>query len=193
MARVGILGGTFDPPHAAHAAMAATARAGLGLSAVYLMPALAPPHKRTSGPSAYSHRRAMAEIAALDLDGVKVSRFEEGREGPSFTVDMLRSYRAATGDELFFIMGGDSLLELGSWSRPQELLQLCTVVVFPRAGSPIRLDVPGPAAIVVIEAPAIDVSSSQIRHRVRAGEPVDAMVAPGVLAYIREHALYSNP
>jgi nicotinate-nucleotide adenylyltransferase len=90
-------------------------------------------------------------------------------------------------------MGGDSLLELGSWSRPQELLQLCTVVVFPRAGSPIRLDVPGPATIVVIEAPAIDVSSSQIRHRVRAGEPVDAMVAPGVLAYIREHALYSNP
>jgi len=193
MSRVGILGGTFDPPHVAHGAMAAAARDRVGLSSVCLMPALSPPHKRADEVSAYAHRLAMAQIAAAETAGVEVSRFEEGRGGPSYTVDLLHAYAGATGDELYFIMGSDSLAELATWSRPEALLAACTVVVFPRVGVPPRLEVPGPARVVVIEEPAIDVSSSQIRARLRAGEPVDAMVAPGVLAYIRAHALYTNP
>jgi nicotinate-nucleotide adenylyltransferase len=193
MTRVGILGGSFDPPHVAHAAMANAARERLGLSKVMLAPATSPPHKRAERLSPYEHRLAMTEIAAATMEGVEASRLEEDRSGPSYTVDLLRSVARSTDGDLYFIMGSDSLSELETWRQPRELLELCALVVFPRSGSPVRLGVDGGASLVVIEEPVIDVSSTQIRERVRKGLAVEDLVAPGVLEYIRRHALYTNP
>lgn len=191
MARVGILGGTFDPPHVAHAAMAVAARDVLRLDSVLLMPAPEPPHKPSDGVSPYAHRLAMVEIAAADVERVAVSRFEERREGVSYTVDMLRDYREHTGErDIFFLVGSDSVRAMDSWREPAALLSVCTLAVFMRPGAPLRLDVPGAASVVVFEEPVLDVSSSDVRERVRRGQPVDALVVPGVLSYIREHSLY---
>lgn len=192
MSRVGILGGTFDPPHAAHAAMARAARERLGLERVLFMPAPAPPHKRPGALSNYAHRLAMARIAVDGLAGVEVSRFEERRAGPSYSADTLRSYRDETGDEVYFIIGSDSLAELATWHDPAAVLSLCTLVVFLRPDHPIRLDVPGPAELVVFEEPSTDLSSTAVREAARRGEPIDGLVSDGVLRYIRENGLYTQ-
>lgn len=191
MTRIGILGGSFDPPHLAHITMAQVARARLGLDQVLLMPATEPPHKPSAGLSDYSHRLAMTEIATEGVDGVTASRFEERHPGSSYTVELLRDFAAENpGAELYFILGSDSLAELAAWRQPEELLSRCTLVVFTRRGHPVRLDVNAPAALVVFEEPVIDVSSTELRERVRRGEAVDRLVSPRVLAYIEEQSLY---
>ncbi len=193
MVRVGILGGTFDPPHVAHISMATAARDRLGLDRVLLMPAVNPPHKPSDILSPYSQRLAMAGIAAAGIDGVEVSRFEERRPGASFTVDLLRDYGREFAGDIYFIMGSDSLRDLSTWRDPDGVLGLCTLVVFLRPGAPgapVRLTGDAAANMIVFEEPVIDVSSTDIRSSVRAGEPVDARVNPEVLAYIREHSLY---
>lgn len=190
MKRVGILGGSFDPPHVAHAAMAVRARDALGLDAVVYMPAPSPPHKTAAELSPYEHRVQMTELAAAAA-GVDVSRFEERRSGPSFTVDLVREYRAATGNDVYFIVGADSLRDLPTWRDPAGMLASCTLVVFPRDGIPLFLAVEGDAALVVFEAPEITVSSTAIRERVQEGRSIDEMVPPAVAAYIHDHRLYT--
>jgi len=189
--RVGILGGTFDPPHLGHTRMAEAARETLGLDRVVFSAAANPPHKRGSSATSYAHRAAMLALAVAGLDGVAVTRVEESHD-PSFTVDLLRACRARSAADLYFIIGADSLLEFATWKDPEEILQLCTLVVFPRGNAAMALPVGGDASIVVFEQPVIDVSSTEIRRAAARGGLPGGVVAPAVASYIVRHGLYAD-
>ena len=190
-ARVGLLGGTFDPPHNAHLVMAQTARAALGLERVLLVPATRPPHKEDDH-TAWAHRLAMSEAAAAGVEGVELSRIEEDGEGLSYTAGLLERAREQFGDDLYFIMGADSLREFPSWHDPERILKLCTVVVFPRDAIPMHCAVEGSAALVMFEAPVIDVSSTEVRDCVRARGSWEDLVPDAVAEYIRHNRLYTT-
>ena len=190
-ARIGLLGGTFDPPHNAHLVMAQTARSALGLDQVLLVPATRPPHKDDEH-TPYSHRVAMSAAAAAGVEGVELSRIEEDGEGPSYTARLLERARERLGDDLYFIMGADSLREFPSWRDPQRVLKLCTVVVFPRDALAMHCAVEGPVALVLFEAPVIDVSSTQVRECVRSQGNWEELVPDAVADYIRRYRLYTH-
>jgi nicotinate-nucleotide adenylyltransferase len=172
--------------------MAEAARDVLELDRVMLMPAPRPPHKDPEGLSPWEHRVAMARLAAGELDGVEVSLHEADTPGDSYTAESLRRYRRLNDDEIYFILGADSLRDLPGWKEPEAILSLATLVVFPRAGFEARLFGKDEAGVVVFESPAIDVSSSEVRRKRRAGEPIDALVPPPVLDYIMNHDLYTR-
>jgi nicotinate-nucleotide adenylyltransferase len=192
VSRIGILGGTFDPPHLAHVAMAQTAKETLGLRTVLLMPALEPPHKTDADVSPYENRVTMARLAAAGREGIEVSRMEELRQGRSYTVDLLREYAEAHDDDLYFILGADSLRDFSSWKDPGGILRMATIVVFPRTDASAYLEVGGEASLVVFEKPVIDVSSNDIRKRYRNGESVGSLVPEQVNTYILNCSLYSR-
>jgi nicotinate-nucleotide adenylyltransferase len=172
--------------------MAETARDVLELDRVLLMPAPRPPHKNPKGLSTWEHRVAMARLAAGILDGVEVSLHEADTPGDSYTAESLRRYRRLYKDEIYFILGADSLRDLPGWKEPEAIVSLATLVVFPREGIDPRLSGDDEAGVVVFESPAIDVSSSEIRRMRRAGEPIDSLVPPPVLDYILNHDLYTR-
>jgi nicotinate-nucleotide adenylyltransferase len=188
-ARIGILGGTFDPPHRGHLEMAAAARARLGLDRVLFSVSPSPPHKQGQPMTGVRERAEMVDVAIHGHDGLARTRIEEPH-APSFTVDLLRACHFRTRADLYFIVGADSLADFPSWREPAEILRLCTLVVFPRDAFPPVLGVPGEAAVVVFESPVIDVSSTELRGRIAAGEHPEGDLPPGVLAYIERHGLY---
>jgi nicotinate-nucleotide adenylyltransferase len=187
--RIGILGGTFDPPHIGHLRMASVARERLGLDRVFFSPAPQPPHKRSEPVTPWEHRRAMTAAAIQGEDGLSLTAIEQDA-APSYTVDLLRAAALRTTADLYFILGADSLAELDSWREPQEILRLCTLVVFPRGDHPVRVPVEGPAALVVFESPRIDVSSTTVRAALEAGQPAAEALPAAVSEYIRQHRLY---
>ena len=191
-AKTGILGGSFDPPHVGHVTMARTAKEVLGLDSVLLMPAPKPPHKDLRGLSAWETRLEMTRLAADDVLGVEASSHELDTAGSSFTVESLRRYRAANDNDVYFILGSDSLLDLPNWREPETILKLATIVVFLRAGFDPVLNVRGDASLIVFESPVVDVSSSGIRENVRAGKSIETLVPGRVLEYITKHSLYSH-
>ncbi len=188
-ARIGIMGGTFDPPHSAHVVMAAAARDRLGLDRVFFSPAPHPPHKGGAPMTEWHHRRAMTAAAIAGRERMAMTDIERGRS-PSYTADLLREASARTSADLYFIMGADSLADLASWHEPGEILGLCTLVVFPRENSNPQLPLPGPAALVVFEEPRIDVSSTALRAVLESGGAPGEMLPPAVAAYIEENRLY---
>jgi len=190
-ARVGILGGTFDPPHRGHVQMADAARTTLSLDRVVFSAAPRPPHKTAVIPTPYAHRRAMLELALAGVDGVAISDLEP-QDTPSYSVDLLRAARALGARDLYFVVGADSLSELATWKDPEEIVRACTLVVFPRGGERILLPVAGDASVVVMEVAVADVSSRAIRARIAAGESPGDDVAPEVADYISRHTLYRS-
>lgn len=187
--RIGLIGGTFDPPHSGHLAMAREARRTLGLEHVLFSVAPRPPHKLHDATSPLDHRVRMVEIAIEHEDGLALTRIEDEHE-TSYTVDLLRACRMRTRADLYFILGADSLVELPTWKDPEEILRLATLVVFPRDDMALRLDVPGPAALVLFESPRVDVSSTAVRASLAAGHDVNGALPPGVAAYANQHGLY---
>jgi nicotinate-nucleotide adenylyltransferase len=191
MSRVGILGGTFDPPHNAHLVMAETALARVPLDKVLFMPAPDPPLKNAVEVTPYDTRVEMLGLAIRGRRGLELSRLEEFRPGPSFTVDLLRHYRTMFGEEPFLILGADSVCDLVRWREPETVLSLATLVVFPRTGYSPRVPVSGDASVVMFEAPVVDISSTDIRARIRAGAPVRSMLPESVLEFILDKRLYA--
>ena len=189
MSRVGILGGTFDPPHNGHVAMAEAAVAGLALDRLLILPAPDPPHKNSHDISPYPSRRRMAELAFAGLDNVELSDIEEGRHGPSYTVDLLQQLAGA--DDLYFVVGADSVCDLPAWREPERILALATLVVFPRSGYSPRVPVDSEASVVLFESPVIDVSSSQVRSTAVAGEDIGGLVPADVAKFILDNSVYS--
>jgi nicotinate-nucleotide adenylyltransferase len=195
---VGILGGTFNPPHLAHLVCASEARAQLALERVVLIPTGVPPHKPMEQEPGAAHRLEMCRLAADGhRDWLTVSSIEVDRGGPSYTADTLREIHASQpGDELTFIVGGDMAWSLPSWREPEAILGLASVAVAERAGARreevrTRLDaMAGAARITYIDVPRLDISSSALRRRVREGRPLDYLVPDPVADYIEQRRLY---
>jgi nicotinate-nucleotide adenylyltransferase len=189
--RIGILGGTFDPPHVGHVRMARAAGDVLELDRVFFSVAPAPPHKRAEPVTAYPERVAMVAAAIADDDRLALTRIEEAHT-PSFTVDLLRACRERTRADLYFIMGADSVSELQTWREPTEIARLATIVVFPRTGGATRVPIAGEVSVVVFEAPVVDVSSTAVRARLERGENADDDLSPAVARYIESRGLYAR-
>ncbi len=197
MGAIGLLGGTFNPPHLAHLVCAMEARDQLGLDAVKLVPAGTPPHKPIdpSQPPA-AVRVELCELAAAEEPGLEVLRDEVRRAGPSYTVDTLRGLHAA-GDELTFIVGADQALGLPDWREPETVLSMARIAVAKR-GDTAQQDIldrcsglVGFQRITFFDMPRLDISSSAIRARVAAGRPIRHLVPAAVADRIAADGLYA--
>jgi nicotinate-nucleotide adenylyltransferase len=191
MTRIGILGGTFDPPHRAHVAMATAALDRVPLDRVLVMPAPNPPHKKSAECTPYETRREMARIAFEGVAGVELSTIEETRRGPSYTVDMLELFVRDHDTDVHLILGADSLADLSSWKDPKRILEIATLIVFPRSGYSLVVPIDGPATTIVFEDPVIDVSSTQLRQAYRSGVVNDSGVPPAVHEFILDNSVYA--
>jgi nicotinate-nucleotide adenylyltransferase len=205
IARVGMLGGTFDPIHVAHVAVAHAARRELDLDEVLVIPAGQPPHKLDVAMAPAADRLAMVELALGGEDGLRASRIEIDRAGPSWTIDTVTAlHEAAAADgrdlDLTMILSADAFAGLPSWHEPARLLRLIRVAVAPRPGTAapsldaLPADLRDAAmGITILRGPNLDVSATDIRRRVAAGLPIGGLVAPAVARYIEEHHLYRQP
>jgi len=196
---LGVLGGTFDPIHNGHLAIAETARAQMNLTEVLFVPAGQPWLKENRAITAAEHRLSMVRLAIADRPSFKLSTIETERAGPSYTVDTIAQLRAELGDQdkLFFILGWDSLAQLPEWYQPARLVKMCQLVAIPRASSPppdldrLNRAVPGLGPQVIrLDEPWINISASQIKQRVARGLPIDRLVPAPVDQYIKQHRLY---
>lgn len=202
--REGILGGTFDPIHNAHLHVAKEARERLGLDVVLFVPARVPPHKRNRPLTDATHRLRMVELAVEGCAAFEVSDVELSRTGPSFSVDTVASEKSRLGEdaEIFFLVGADQARELATWRDLPRLTSLCRIVPINRPG--FSLEGLGRLEMVIgrektdrivssiLEIPPMDVSATEVRRRVRAGEPIDEMVPAAVARYIEAHGLYRD-
>jgi nicotinate-nucleotide adenylyltransferase len=195
---LGILGGTFNPPHIGHLTIARHARSELSLQRVALMPAGTPPHKPVEHDPGCAHRVAMCRLLVDGCEGLTVCALETERDGPSYTVDTLSAIHASHPQaELTLIVGADIASTLPAWREPRRLLELATLAVAARPGSGRRavLDALGAlgqdARVEFLHGPTTDVSSSQARERAFAGEPIGELVGDAVAGYIAEHGLYA--
>lgn len=196
--RLGVLGGTFDPIHHGHLVAAEEARYQLALDQVLFVPAGSPPHKPAQPITAAHHRVRMIELAIDGNPQTALSRVDVDRPGPCYTVETLELLRRAWGREvtLFFIEGADSLADLTTWYQPHRLLELCELAVVGRPGVDVDLDelyrhLPQlEARLHWVQMPRLEISSSDLRGRVRAGRPIAYLVPRSVHAYIHEHKLY---
>lgn len=190
-ARVGLLGGTFDPPHIGHLATAIEVKNVLQLHEVQFVVANEPWQKVGVRPvSPVDDRLAMVEAAVADLPGLRASTVEIERGGPSYTVDTLTTLRAARpGVEWFVILGADAAAGLPTWDRADELAALATFVLVDRPGLPSPSPPPG-WRFVHVGVPRLDVSSSELRDRVASGRPLDILVPRDVIACIEGRRLY---
>lgn len=188
--RLGIFGGTFDPPHIGHLIAAQAVHEQLGLDRVLFVPAGVPPHKRDEEITAGDLRLEMLRAAVPEDDRFEVSDVELERDGPSYTVDTLRRLRTDHPDaELFLAIGADQLSEFGSWKDPDEIAALATLVTFGRSGeSPDAERWPAEK----VDVPEVDLSSTLIRQRVADGRPIRYLVPPGVEKIIRVRGLYGR-
>ncbi len=197
--RVGVFGGTFDPVHLGHLILAEEARCGLGLDRLLLVPAAQPWRKSDRAVTPAHHRLAMLRLAVADDPYFDVSTVEIERGGPTYTVDTLASLRAELGSavDLVFILGEDALLDMPHWHDPEGILRLARLGVASRGGGPaadltaLERVLPSISARVsVVPMPQIDISSTDVRRRVREGGSIRYLVPPAVQAYIAEHGLY---
>lgn len=199
MARIGILGGTFNPPHLAHLVCASEAAEQLDLDRVLLTPVATPPHKAAAMDPGAEERLELCRLAAADDERLGVCDLEVRRGGPSYTVATLRELHERVPEyDLTFIMGGDIALGLPSWQEPEAVLDLATLAVAERTGA-ARRDVaerleqafPGRASLRFFDMPRMDVSSSQIRRRVAAGSSIRYLVPDPVAERIARERLYT--
>jgi nicotinate-nucleotide adenylyltransferase len=196
----GVFGGTFDPIHLAHLAVAEAARDTFGLGRVLFIPAAQPPHKPGRGISPVEHRLAMVEAAVAGNPAFEVSRIEVDRAGPSYTVDTLAALcDADPGDHLALILSAESYSELATWHEPRRILDLADLIVAPRVGYAeadpklVPRQFPdAPAAIAFMDGPRIRLSASEIRQRAAEGRSVRYLVPDAVAAYIGDHGLYQD-
>jgi len=197
VARVGILGGTFNPPHVAHLVCAQEARDELGLDRVVLMPAGTPPHKEIAADPGARARLDLCRLAVAGDPTLRVSAIELEREGPSYTADTLRLlHEREPGDDLTFIVGADMAESLPTWHEPREVLRLARLAVAER--DEVRAaDLAAQLAplhdgtrIVFFDMPRLDVSSTDLRRRVAEGRPIRHLVPDAVADEIAARGWY---
>jgi nicotinate-nucleotide adenylyltransferase len=189
--RVGIMGGTFDPIHHGHLVAASEVATLFGLTEVIFVPTGAPWQKSEREVSPAEHRYLMAVIATASNPRFWVSRVDIDRGGPTYTIDTIRDIsEQRPGAELFFITGADALAQILSWKEAEEALRRARFVGVTRPGYPLS-DAHLPThSVTLLDVPAMAISSSDCRARVRAGKPVWYLVPDGVVQYINKHRLY---
>jgi nicotinate-nucleotide adenylyltransferase len=215
--RFGILGGTFDPVHLGHVETALAATRTLGLERVIVMPSGSPPHRHQEPGASRFHRFAMAALAVTGRERLAISDLEIGESGPSYTFDTLARLHATglTASQIFFITGADAFAEIETWSRYPQVLDMAHFVVVSRPGHPVtalysalpavaermRPATAGGAVatasssqleVFLVDARTPDVSSTDIRSRLLAGESIAGLVPAAVETYIHQHGLYSR-
>ena len=197
--KMGVLGGTFDPVHNGHLAIADEVRNRLDLSVVMFIPAGQPWLKVDSPITAAEHRVEMVRLATADKAYCQVSTMEVEREGLTYTLDTLAELwkRLGAEDEVFFILGWGSLTELPQWREPESIIRLCRLVAVPRPGYPrpdlesLEKIIPGLSErVTILDKPEIDISASDIRERVAGGLSISRLVPEAVEQYIRDEGLY---
>jgi len=196
--RIGILGGTFNPPHLGHLVCAQEAYLQLELERVILIPASIPPHKPVDEEPGIEHRLEMCRLAITgDEARMEVSDLEARRAGTSYTVDTLQELRSEMGDsELFLIVGGDVAAGFGSWRQPERVLSLATLAVAARPGTALEgverglAELEGGSRTRFFQMPEIGVSSTMLRARIRDGQPTRYLLPEAVRAYAEEQGLY---
>ena len=197
--RVGILGGTFNPPHLGHLVCAQEAYLQLGLDRVMLMPARIPPHKAVDDEPGPEHRLALCRRAVDGDERFTVSDLEMRRDGPSYTVDTLEELHSQDPDtEMFLIVGGDVAAGLPRWHEPERVLSLATPAIAKRRGTRRPAieaalgTLRGGERACFFRMPGISFSSTMVRDRVRSGQSIRYIVPDGVASYINENGLYGG-
>ena len=197
--KIGIFGGTFDPIHLGHLIVAEEARVLLDLDQVIFIPAGRPWFKSRQQVTDVKHRLAMVECATASNPHFSVSKIETTRSGPTYTVETLEELRERyfPEDRLFLIIGVDSLREVDRWQHPEQLFEMATLVGVARPGheefDPASLESIAPGAsdkVVMLDGPLVEISATDLRHRVATGVSIRYRVPEPVEAYIREHGLY---
>ena len=198
--KLGVLGGTFDPVHNGHLAIAWEVRERLALDEVLFVPAGCPWLKAARPVSPAEHRVRMLRLALEGETHFRLSTLEIDRGGPTYTVDTIRELKQGlVRDELYFILGADSLSELPKWRQPEAIIRLCTLVAVPRPGyafpdlAAMEKAIPGIGRrVILLDAPNIDISATEIRDRLARGASIGDLVPGPVADYIREHGLYRD-
>jgi nicotinate-nucleotide adenylyltransferase len=188
MKRIGILGGTFDPPHIGHLIIAETVRTELQLEEIWFIPTFEPPHKLEATMDAES-RIDMLKLALADNNSFILNTIEVERSGKSYTIDTMKQLKDTFPDnEYYFIIGADMVEYLPKWYRIDELLQLVRFVGVKRVGYSME----SPFPITEVDIPFVDVSSSNIRERISENKSIKYLVPNSVHTYIKEHGYYEK-
>ena len=197
--RIGILGGTFDPPHLAHLVLATNARYDLQLDEVMFLPTGDPYRKADRDITQPDLRLHLLQTAVADLPWASVNTVEIERDGPTYTTDTLEAL-TANEDDWWFLLGTDALADLPHWKQPQRIAELARLGLALRPGLSGAFDIPEATRVAVpgieqridrIEMPLLELSSTDIRARLRDGRPIDYLVTPAVRALIDELGLYT--
>lgn len=195
--RIGVFGGSFDPPHRAHLEVARASRGQLALDELIFVPAGRNPLKRTLGAASPRHRLRMVQLMIENEPGMSVSDIEIARGGASYTVDTMRDFQQIRPADYWFVLGSDALDSIQQWKQPEKLFKLCRLAVVLRPphdrGSALK-NVPDTMLpfIDFVELPPSAISSTLIRDHLLRGLSVDAYLAPAVAAYARANHLYEK-
>ena len=197
ISRVGIFGGTFNPPHLGHLIVAEEVRQNFSLEKIIFVPSARPPHKDHSPVIHPAYRYRMTILATQNNPFFEVSDIEIHRSGKSYTIDTIKEFRTMYGPEveIYFIMGGDSIFEMDTWKDPEKILKICTVIVTSRPGFDLsKVEDRLKAKVVPTQVSHIGISSSVIRQRIREGKSISYYVPKNVEEYILKEKLYrKNP
>lgn len=195
--RLGIFGGSFDPVHNGHLALARACQTQAGLDEVWFMPTAVQPLKQHGPHATDTQRLEMLQLAINSEPGLRISKLEIDRGGVSYTIDTLRQLDEELPDAvLFFLMGADAVHDAPHWREPRAIFALATPLVVHRAGEPepdlvaLRTLCAPNKQPHLVEMPSVDISSTEIRRRAAAGAPLDGLVPPAVATYIAAHRLY---
>ena len=211
--RIGLLGGSFNPIHNAHLRIAGEAQEACLLDRVIFIPAADPPHKPVAGDVSFERRSTMVRMAIAGRPAFEMSTIEAERDGKSYSIDTILTFRERfAGDDLFFIIGGDSFLEIGSWHRYAGIFSLCNLIVVERPGSPFinpvealpeavrgaftldgktgRLTHESGTSVFFVAGSPLELSSTEIRRLAAAGADITRYVPPEVAAYISQQRIY---
>jgi len=199
--RVGIFGGTFDPVHVGHLIMAEQCREQVNLDQVLFVPAARPPHKQDYPTTSFARRVEMLELALAGQPAFQIEQLEKDRPGPSYTADTLEELRQSEPEqELFLILGSDCVVDLPNWHEPQRVLDLATLLIVTRPGSASNVDLRSalgispnaPVKFQMVDSPLIEISSSDVRRRVRERRSIRYLVPRAVECYLEAHGLYKD-
>ena len=190
--KVGLFGGSFNPPHLAHLVIAETAREQFNLDQVLWVPGRNPPHKTGIEMASAACRLAMTRLATQDNPSFKVSKLEMEREGPSYTVDTLRHLQKQYPSRSYaLVIGGDSLATFDEWHRPEEIVERVPLIVYNRYEAALaEVDERYTRHARYVEAPRLDISSTAVRRCLQKGISIRYLVPEAVRGYIRKHNLY---